>query len=260
MWQDYGSILVAAGIALFLVVLACLEIGRLAGHRRLAADPDTARAGNATVEGAVFALLGLLVAFTFSGAMERWYWRRALVVEEANNIGTAWLRIDALPAASQPALRNLFREYLDARLAAYAAFPDVQKVRAGIAHANELQSRIWTEAMARCLEPEGEKARLLILPALNAMIDITTTRTVAAETHPPAIIYVLLILLLLVGAVMAGFAMAPAPERNWLHMLCFAAVMSVGVYVILDLEYPRVGMIRLDTVDQVLHDLRATMN
>jgi hypothetical protein len=53
--------------------------------------------------------------------------------------------------------------------------------------------------------------------------------------------------------------MSPAPTRSWLHLLCFAAAMSIGVYVILDLEFPRVGLIRIDAVDHVLHELRASM-
>jgi hypothetical protein len=245
---------------LFLAVLGSIEAGRRLGQWRHTIDADTARAGAATVEAAVFALLGLLVAFTFSGAMQRWDTRRAQVVEEANDIGTAWLRIDALPPGAQPALRALFRSYLDARLAAYAAIPELAAVERELARANELQKQIWSTAMTECLKPEGEKARLLLLPALNAMIDITTTRTVAARTHPPAVIYGLLIGLLLLSSLMAGFAMSPAPARNWVHMLCFAVAMSIGVYVILDLEFPRLGLIRIDAVDQVLHDLRADMN
>ena len=79
---------------LFLGLLLMMEAGRRLGVRRLAADPEGARAGIGAVEGAVFALLGLLIAFTFSGAASRFDDRRHLVAEEANAIGTAWLRID----------------------------------------------------------------------------------------------------------------------------------------------------------------------
>ena len=91
----------------------------------MAGDPVGARAGAGVVDGAVFGLLGLLVAFTFSGAATRFDARRQLVVEEANAIGAAYLRLDVLPAAAQPALRARFREYLDSRLAAYRAVPDM---------------------------------------------------------------------------------------------------------------------------------------
>jgi hypothetical protein len=208
----------------------------------------------------VFGLLGPLVAFTFSGALQRWDERRAQVVEEANDIGTAWLRLELLPQSSQKPLRDLFRQYLDARLAAYAAFPDADAVKRGLAHASELQQEIWTRSVTECLKPEGERARLLLLPALNAMIDITTTRTVAMQMHPPGVVYLLLVGLLVASSLLAGLAMAQAPHRHYLRMFCFAAAMSVGVYVIFDLEFPRLGLIRIDAIDQVLHDLRAGMN
>jgi len=72
-------------------------------------DPEGARAGAGAVEGSVFGLLGLLIAFTFSGAAFRFDARRQLAVEETNAIGTAYLRLDLLPADKQPALRDSFR-------------------------------------------------------------------------------------------------------------------------------------------------------
>ncbi len=92
-------------LGLFLGMLLLLEVGRRIGGRRMAKDPAGALAGIGAVEGAVFGLLGLLIAFTFSGAGTRFDTRRQLVVEETNAIGTAYLRLDLLPAALQPALR-----------------------------------------------------------------------------------------------------------------------------------------------------------
>ncbi len=103
-------------IVLFVGMLLLLEMGRRLGNRRLATDPDGARAGTGTVEGAVFALLGLMIAFTFSGAASRFDTRRDLIVQETNAIGTAYLRIDLLPVNAQPAMREHFRQYLDSRL------------------------------------------------------------------------------------------------------------------------------------------------
>jgi len=101
---------------------------------------------------------------------------------------------------------------------------------------------------------------MLLLPALNAMIDITTTRTMAAQMHPPTIIFVMLFGLALASALLAGYGMASATSRSWLHVLGFAAALAVAVYVIFDLEYPRFGMIRVDAFDQALVDLRESMH
>jgi hypothetical protein len=74
--------------------------------------------------------------------------------------------------------------------------------------------------------------------------------------HPPPIIFAMLAVLVLVSSLLAGYGMAANAKRNWLHMLIFAGMMSMAVYVILDLEYPRFGLIRVDATDQVLVDLR----
>jgi hypothetical protein len=108
-----------AAVGLFLGMLALVELGRRLGTRQIARDPDKGQAGAGVIDGAVFALFGLLVAFTFSGAASRFDSRRQLVVEEANDIGTAYLRTDLLPAETQPALRESFRKYLDSRLETY---------------------------------------------------------------------------------------------------------------------------------------------
>jgi hypothetical protein len=94
---------------------------------------------------------------------------------------------------------------------------------------------------------------------LNEMIDITTTRTVASQTHPPAIIFWVLILMVLAGALLAGYGTAGGKQRSWLHTIGFAALMTVSIYVILDLEFPRFGFIRVDSFDQLLVDVRNSM-
>src|SRR5262245_47987101 len=96
------SVWFAGGLFLGMVLL--LEVGRRLGQRRQSLDAEGGRAGLGAVEGAVFALMGLLIAFTFSGAAARFDSRRQLIVDEANAIGTAWLRLDLLPASAQPAL------------------------------------------------------------------------------------------------------------------------------------------------------------
>ena len=114
----YTSFLLAISLALFAGMLLCLDLGRRFGIHRMAQDPEGAHSGTGAVDGAVFALLGLLIAFTFSGAAGRFDERRSLIVEETNDIGTAYLRLDLLPAGAQPALRDLFRRYLDASMRA----------------------------------------------------------------------------------------------------------------------------------------------
>jgi heme/copper-type cytochrome/quinol oxidase subunit 4 len=242
----------------FAGVILLLETGRRIGIRRIASDGENARAGMGTVEGAVFGLMGLLIAFTFSAAATRFEARRNLVTEEANCIGTAWLRLDLLPAGAQPVLRDSFRRYLDTRLEVYQKLPDLQAANAALGRAAALQGEIWIQATAACREGPPAAA-MLLLPALNQMFDITTTRTMATKVHTPSIIFVLLVALTLVSALLAGYGTAAAKTRSWVHMVGFALVMAAAIYVILDLEHPRLGLINIHTADQVLVDLRQSM-
>lgn len=254
---DLGTILAAS---LFLGILLCLRVGRVLGLRAIARDGPEAHRGIGSLETAIFALLGLLIAFTFSGALERFGARRSLGIEEANAIGTAWLRVDLVPQAAQDGLREGFRRYVDSRIATYRKLPDVAAAREEFARSQELQAEIWKRSLAAARLPEAKpSAEMLLMPALNEMFDITTTRVAATRTHPPWIVYAMLTALALAAALLAGYQAAGERGYTWIHKLGFAAIFAFTVYVIMDIEFPRFGWVRVDAVDQLLVDLRATM-
>jgi hypothetical protein len=87
------------------------------------------------------------------------------------------------------------------------------------------------------------------------MIDITTTRAMAMQKHPPAIVFLMLFGLALICAVMAGYGMRNASSRNWIHVLVFSAIIAATLYVIVDLEYSRLGFIRIGDFEKVLHNV-----
>jgi hypothetical protein len=245
---------------LFVAIVVMLELGRRFAIRQAAREGQTTSEGRGALAGAVYGLLALIIAFTFSGATSRFDDRRHLVIEEANAIGTAYLRVDMVPAGAQPALRDGFRRYLDARIGVYNKLPDIAAAYAELERANRLQGEIWALAVAATRMPESHPSlAVLLLPALNQMFDITTTRTMAAKIHPPVIIFAMLVVLALVSAVLAGYDLGRGSSHRWLHMLGYAAILSVTVYVIIDIEFPRLGLVRVDAVDQVLVDLRASM-
>lgn len=239
-------------------MLGLLEYGRRLGKKRLDRDPESARAGVAAADGAVFGLLGLLIAFTFSSAAARFQVRRELITNETNAIGTAWLRLDLLPALAQPAAREGMRRYVDARLAVYGAIPNEAAVAAALEGVSTAQTELWRVV----IESRGGEQRgweVVVLPALNEMFDISTTRTHAFRWHPPVHVFVLLGVLALGCAFLGGFAMAAATFRPTVHMFAFSLVVALTVYVIVDFEFPRYGLIRVDDDDQALIDLRASL-
>jgi len=258
--MNYALYAALLSLGLFVGMLILLEIGRRIESRRMRKDAEGAHAGVGAIEGAVFGLLGLLIAFTFSGAASRFDTRRQLIVEETNAIGTAYLRLDLLAPDAQPALRETFRRYVDARLEVYRKLPDIAAAKEQLAKATKLQGEIWRQAVAASRAPGAlPAAPQILLPALNAMIDITTTRTMAAQMHPPPVIFALLFGLALVASLLAGYGMAGSKARSWLHMLGFAVVIAVSVYVILDIEFPRLGFIQVQAFDQALVELRESM-
>ncbi len=243
------------GFVLFVGMIVCAEVGHLVARRRAREQGRVDGAG--LIDTAIFALLGLLVAFTFSGAAERFDKRRSLIVEEANAIGTAYLRLDMLPAPTRDDMRLLFRRYVEARLAIYRALPDTSAARAHFDAADGLQQEIWERAVA--VSAGAQDLRMLLLPAVNDMIDITTTRTMAMLTHTPPVIFILLIGFALVSALLAGRALPVDARRHWLRSVLYALTMSAAIYVIIDMEYPRAGVIRIDDFDSVLESVRSSM-
>lgn len=248
-------------VLLFIGMLFFLEIGRRLGLRRRPKESEGERGGLGTVEGAVFALFGLMIAFTFSGAASRFNEKRMLVAEEANCIETAYLRVRLVPQEAQPALRELFRNYVDSRLETYRKLPDMEAAELEMTKSKKLQDEIWTRAVAATpLSTAHPAGGWLLLPALNNMIDIATTRTMALQLHPPRIIYGLLFGLGLVCSLLAGYRMSSGQQRSWLHILGFTLLTVIIVYVMLDVEYPRTGLIRLESADQLLLKVREAMN
>jgi hypothetical protein len=245
---------------LFAGMIGMQVLGHRFGRRRAAEETGDGMAGSAAIEASLFALLGLLVAFTFSGADTRLDARRHLIVAEANAIGTAYLRLDLLPERSQPTLRDDFRRYVDSRLVFYDRLLDLRDASAERAVSTQIQRRIWRDVLAAADGTRDARATLLLVPAVNEMIDLTTARDAALRTHAPAAIFVLLVLLSLACAFMAGIGMSKSRRLSRVHTFMFAIVLAVTAYVILNLEFPRAGFLRLRNFDAFLVEVRAGMD
>jgi len=249
-----------AVLGLFAAMLALMEMGWRIGVYRKKRDAKGAHSGLGAIEGAVYGLMGLLVAFTFSGAASRFDARRELIGHETNDIGTAYLRVDLLPPDLQPAIREDFRNYVDARLGYYRNVgSDEAAAKTESDKATALQGKIWSESVAACQKASVPSTTSLVLSSINSMIDVTTTRAVAFETHPPAVVFWGMGILVLASALLAGYSLAEAQTRSLVHMFVYSAIFAIAVYVIIDLEFPRVGLIRIDSADHFVVDLRNNM-
>jgi len=246
-------------LSLFVGMLCLTELGRWIGRMRHRRRTDESGGSFAVLEGGVFGLMGLLIALTFSASESRLEARRQMIIDETNAIGTAWLRIALLPEARQSEMRQYFVRYVDTRLAFFRGMANVDSATHALARTTILQGEIWSRAVTACGETSTVAATNLMLPALNSMIDLTTAGTMLAKTHLPIVIRALLVISPLLCAFLAGIESAPLVRRVWTPSILFALMLSLTVYVILDLDYPRVGLIREDKFDEALIELRASM-
>jgi hypothetical protein len=264
--MTFGLFSIAIAAAFFVSSLILLNFGRRLGLRYLRREGIGSMAGLPTVEGAVFALMGLLVAFSISGALQRFDERRQLVLQEANAISTAYDRLGLFEGEAARNLQAKVKDYAGARIALYRMPHDFSLWQNTEVWSREqqdkileLKTRIWDAAVAACPQANYRPACALALPALASVFEAARLRAGAAEKHPPQIVYVMLFSLGLGGSLLAGFGMAAATARSWIHMVIFAAALTFTLYVVTDMEFPRLGLIRIDDFDHFLADVHAEM-
>ena len=258
----------AAGVAavFFVGSLLLLHLGRSLGLKYRERGSIDAAAGHATVEGSIFGLMGLLLAFTISGALQRFDDRQQLVLQETNAAATAYDRLGVLGGQSAQDLRRKLRDYVLARVELYRTphdfklwqraedFSDAQE-QAIVSRKGEL----WNAAVAACPNADFRPACSLALPALNTLFDVARLRAGASEKHPPQVIYFMLFGLGLGCSLLAGFGMASASARSPVHMVLFAGTLTMALYIVTDMEYPRLGLIRIEAFDHFLADVYEKM-
>jgi hypothetical protein len=223
-------------------------------------------AGLTTVEGAVFALIGLLLAFTISGALQRFDDRRQLVIQEANAASTAHDRLALFDEGAGHDMQNKLKDYVQARIDLYRMPHDYSLLTRTESFSQDqeekiigLKNRLWNAAVGACPQSNFRPACGQALPSLANLFEVARLRLGAAEKHPPQVIYVMLFGLGLGGSLLAGFGMAAAKSRSWIHMIIFAATLTVTLYTLTDMEYPRLGLIRIENFDHFLVDAHQQM-
>jgi len=249
-----------SSIAFFLCLLASLEFGYWVGKRRHAAAKEEPSGESNVLVGIAFSVPGLLMSFAFSMAVNRFEARRHLVVDEANAVGTAYLRVDLLPKASQPAIRKEILRFADARLAYGQALSVGHDTAGARKETTAAADNIWKLTMVAYESTPRESTITQLTPALNEMFDISATRQESAETRLPWPVFVLLAVTSLGASLLAGRALSVHSSRHWGHRIIYSAMLTFMVYVIMDIDDPRQGLIRIDEADRVMRDVRASMH
>lgn len=241
-------------IALMFAMILFYWIGlrmRVFVFKRTEHKPDSI----GTIEGSLLGLLALMLSFTFSMSSGRHDKRIDIIIQEANNIGTAVLRADLYPDSLRIPLRQELKKYLEARINFYEVGSDLKKVSVANDSAVAIQNRIWAIAAKAGQDKEHLHRTAQMIPALNDMIDIVTTRNAALIAKVPDLIIYLLFLLSLTSSFILGYS--GGAKNDWLVSISFTIMISLAVFMILDLDRPRTGIITSKDANQQIIALRA---
>lgn len=246
-------------VGLCVLLSALVEAGRWLRRRAGRLTPHLEVKGLGAIEAAIFSLLGLLLAFSFTHAAARFDDRREIAVSEANALGTAYLRLDLAPPPVRDELKARFRDYVDARLAGYRALPDAAVAMRHFDQATNLQRPIWALGLDGAAQAVDSRAAILVLPALNTCFDLANARTAEFFIHPPPVVFLLLFALSMLCALLAGWSMGETPLRSRLHAFGFVLSLGLTMYLTFDMEFPRYGLVTVARFDSVLVDARSRM-
>lgn len=237
------------------LALLSVELGyRFARHRqRRAQEEKESQVGG--MVGATLGLLAFMLAFTFGLAASRFEDRRQVLLSEANAIGTTYLRTSIIPEPMRTEARNLLREYVDVRL---EGVQQPGKLEQAIARSEELQDRLWSQAVA-ATEKERSPMTSLFVQSLNEVIDLHATRMMAGlQSRVPAVIWIALYLLGFLAMVILGYQSRLANSRRSIAIIALILGFSVVLVLIADLDRPGHGMLQVN--QQAMIDLRRSMN
>ena len=250
-----GSLLISIG--LFVALIAGIEAGRRVGRRTAAAKED---GGTGAAEGVVFAVFGLIVAFTFSASATRFNDRRKLIVEQANALGTANLRLDALDPGDRGPIRRKMLQWVRLAQDLSSSETDVAGRAAVLAQAAQLQGDVWRMAAAGVERKQQPAIWGFVMPPINDWMDLSSTRQAQDDLGTPPMVMPTVIVLSLAASVLVGYRMSRQAGRNVLHRVAFSAILSLLMLVILDLDHPRSGLIQVRSADQSMAQVEQSLN
>jgi hypothetical protein len=243
-------------LASLVMVIASVEVGyRVGRYRRKHVALEEKESTVGGMVGAALGLLAFLLAFTFSMSAARFDARKHVIVEEANAIGTCYLRADFLPDAERDAVRDLLREYVDLRITAVLT----NDATVALQRSKGLSSRLWAKAnSAGNAHPDSIVVGLFI-SSLNEVLDMHAKRVmVGLRSRIPGTIWGALGIVAVLSLAMMGYHGGLAnTSRSW-AVFAVALSFSTVLWLIADLDRPGDGFLHVN--QQAMTDLRASMN
>jgi hypothetical protein len=231
--------------------LAAAEVGYLAGGVMRRRTPGDDGEGIGHMVGGILGLLAFLLAFVTSMQMDRFDTRRAMVVQEANAIGTTYLRAGYLPEPYRADVRGLLGQYVDLRL----QIVDPAKLDRAQTESQAVTDQLWPKAEALAKDNWQSEMVSLFVDSLNNMIDVQTSRVAAVRASQlPTAVWWLIYALAVLTMVIVGLASGMRGRRNLIALFLLVLAFSGVVRLIADLERPQQGA--LEVSQQALLDVQ----
>lgn len=235
------------------VVYGAVELGYWLGRYRRRISEAEKEQTIGPIVGAMMGLLAFMLTFTFSLAAIRFDARRTMVVDEANAVGTTYLRAGLLPDPHRSQVRELLQQYVNVRLEAVRS----GDIEYAVAESESLHGQLWphAEALAK-LDPQSEFAALFV-ESLNEMIDLHSNRLlISVRSRIPIVIWMTLYFVAAFSMIGLGYHAGLTASRRSLAMVVLVVTFSVVIMLIADLDRPREGLIRVS--QQALVDLQSS--
>jgi hypothetical protein len=218
------------------------EIGFQIGHWWQARTPGVQEGPTGVLVGSLLALLAFLLAITMGMASDRFDTRRGLVLEEANSIGTTFLRAGYLPEPTSSEIRNLLREYVPLRVAP----SDRETLVANIQRSEELLQQMWSVAEAEAKVTQQGDLMALFLESLNETIDLNESRIAAGVyARVPSSILWLLVIGSVLTLAMVGYSAGLTRRRDLLSAIVLIIALGAVLALVVDLDKPREGFVQV---------------
>ena len=245
-------------VLILLVVLISTFIGNIVGkQKKLKAEHATEL--NADFS-SFFGLLFLILAFTFGMSISRYDTRRQIIIQESNTISTALLRADLYDEKERLLFRNDFKQYVEARINYFKVGFDGSKREQANMLTRSLSNKLWNRASMLSHNYSNSEATRQMIPALNEMFDITTTRSATENAKVPDSIIWLLFILTFIASFFSGYAASFKSTVDWFANFGFAVMISLTVLFILDLDRPYRGFVTLEESNKSIIELRNYFN
>ena len=242
-------------IVVIILMIMFYWLGRFMIQKFIQLNPDQRDKNSGMVVGSLLGLLALILSFTFGLSNGRYDKRMTVVVEEANIIGTAILRADLYPDSIRNLLRTEFKNYVETRIAYQEAGRNLPKIYEALDSANASQQRLWKIVTTAAQDRDNLVRTSNMVPAMNQLIDIVTVRNAVAIAKVPDLVIFLLFILCFSASFLLGYLSPAKPE--WGIVTCFLIMIGLAIYMILDLDRPRSGIINLKDMNYFITSLRS---